>query len=405
MGKRYRVTVGRQMMRAGDIEVDADDRDEAREKALLVARSSPEDIEWADNELDAAEVIEVGEPVATISEAKASGLVRDIAEGKAVSAPFTTESFGFPDEFGGRQVVTHEVNMHRRGNPSGLWVGHEDARGKSRELALTPEDEVALRVWVDGRQRGRVRAHACDFEAAPCQQCERYRALGIPCIACSDFGEVCAVDGEAPSGLTRGECHRCGNGDLLFLYRERGDALYCTPCVVEHVQAKGEPGSATRVSAREGQAPEVVVSVRGGAVMGVEVPKGMLVEVRDFDVAGGGDEAEDVGDEDEDVDVGEGAYNASVWTETGPMAASGAFAGPDNMRGMAALGRVLVVMVRDGVVEDVRGPAATLVEVRDFDVPAVEEHPDEQTDADGKAYVPVVWQLGVWVALPEWPDA
>ena len=118
----------------------------------------------------------------------------------------------------------------------------------------------------------------------------------------------------------------------------------------------------------------------------------MLVEVRHFGVAGD--------DEDEVVDVGEGAYSASVWTDTGAMAVLG----PD-MRGMAELGRVLLVMVRGGLVEDVRGAAATLVEVRDFDVPAVEEHPDEQTDADGEAYVPVVWQTGVWVAVPEWPDA
>ena len=64
-------------------------------------------------------------------------------------------------------------------------------------------------------------------------QCERYHALGLPCIACLDFGEICALDGDPVEELQRGECSHCGRVDLLFELRADTAAESGEGCIVD----------------------------------------------------------------------------------------------------------------------------------------------------------------------------
>ena len=137
-----------------------------------------------------------------------------------------------------------------------------DVEEYERKYAVDAEDEAAARAFVTGYdvepygevflegdrtvheakllRRGEVGFadpalvpgydhSACD--QLTCDQCERYNGLGLPCLACSDFGQLCEC-GLPVQDLERDRCEVCDRPDLLFHYSdgEPGKQRMCAWC-------------------------------------------------------------------------------------------------------------------------------------------------------------------------------
>ena len=148
--KEYKITIDQSMSRAGEIVLDAESDEAAKQEALRRARADPSGIAWRYGEDGAMEVTEVDEAGPSSAEVKARELVQGILAGNLTATPFREEIFRFRDESGDEQLVTHDVNLRRRFSPSALSVLFAGSSGE--HIGLVAQCRGAGRGAALGRR-------------------------------------------------------------------------------------------------------------------------------------------------------------------------------------------------------------------------------------------------------------